>query len=178
MTSKTADRRVVLYIAASLDGFIARSDGSIDWLDEIEAQGDNGYSEFIQTVDTLIMGRVTYEQVLTFGRWPYENKKVYVYSHTRLGSDDHAEFTSEDAVSLIRRLRQSEGSGIWLVGGAEIIEPFVRNNLIDEYVITVIPVLLGSGISMFRNTDTEIKLKLENTVQYGQAAQLIYSRQR
>jgi dihydrofolate reductase len=117
-------KKVTLYIAASLDGFIARTDGSLDWLPvPDEGEEDYGYEAFFKTVDTVVMGRKTYEQVPTLGPWPYEGRTCVVFSGTRGGQrDERVEFVDGDIAACVRELRAEPGEGvIWVVGGAEIV---------------------------------------------------------
>lgn len=157
-------RRIVLFIATSADGFIARRDGSIDWLPEDGR--DYGYRAFIRTVDAVLMGRKTYEQTLTFDAFPYPDKACYVFSRkgTRLEQDRRkpasVRIVRSDPVVFARRLRRRKGGVIWLVGGAGLIRPFQEAGLIDEYVISICPVVLGSGIPLFLETRSEAPLRL------------------
>ncbi len=150
-------RKVFLYIASSLDGYIARTDGSIDWL---ETDEHLGYEEFYQAVDTIIVGRKTYDQALTFGEFPYKGKKCFVFSRKTKKKDPYAEFINEDVKIFSERLKKADGRAIWLVGGARLIKAFYENDLIDEYIITVLPVILGNGIPLFEKTDAERKVRL------------------
>src|SRR5512136_2254475 len=117
------NRQVILYIATSLDGYIARNNGDISWLSKVERQGeDYGYGDFIKTVDTVIMGRKTYEKVLTFGGvFPHRDRKCYVFSRTRRGKDENVEFYSGPIDELIAEIRKSEGLNIFCDGGAEVV---------------------------------------------------------
>lgn len=165
-------RKVILYIAMSLDGYIARKDESIDWLagDGSEPNADFGYEEFYKSIDTVIMGRKTYDQILTFGEYPYKGTKGYVYTREEMTNNEDVIFTNEDPEELIGRLRNKKGKDIWLIGGAGVIDSFVKKDLIDEYFITVIPCILGEGISLFKDCNPEIKLKLlENKTVDGMA---------
>lgn len=157
-------RRVVLFIATSADGFIAREDGAIDWLPSVDGD-DYGYNGFIKTVDTLLMGRRTYEQLLTFGPFPYADKRTFVFTRRmRLGGGPgmhpSISLVHEDPVPFVRRLRRQSGGTIWLVGGARLIQPLQEAALIDEYVISICPVFIGSGIPLFRRADREAQLRL------------------
>ncbi|MGE5496527.1 MAG: dihydrofolate reductase family protein [Syntrophothermus sp.] len=168
-------RKCVLYIAMSLDGYIADENGGIGWLIEQEGDGgDNGYSEFIKTIDTIIMGKTTYEQVLGFGEWLYKGKKCYVYSRKEKGNNDKVEFTDQKPSDLIRSLKAQKGGDIWLEGGSLSADPFIKENLIDEFIIAIIPVILGKGIPLFLPDNPRIKLKLEKTVNLGEIVQLFY----
>jgi dihydrofolate reductase len=156
-------RSVSLYIAASLDGFIARKNGSVDWLPELPNGGeDYGYGAFMENVDTLLMGRKTYEQVLTLGAWPYGGRRCVVFSGTRAGRhDSRAEFVDCDIAACVRELKAEPGDGvIWLVGGAEVIAASLAGEVVDELILTTVPVLLGEGIRLFPETNWTTRLRL------------------
>ena len=178
MEFMVSNKKIVLYIATSLDGYIARENGDIDWLSMVESPNeDYGYTDFLKSVDTVIMGRRTYDQVLTFGDFPYKDKKCYVISRTARPKDDYVEFWSGDICKLISEIRQKDGSNIWLVGGAQIAGEFLRKNLIDRYIISVLPVLLGKGILLFHSDIPEIRLQLLRNVAYPSGlVQLSYER--
>lgn len=171
-------RKVVLYIAASLDGFIARENGSLDWLFEAETvgEGDNGFSEFYETVDTLLMGRVTYDHLMNLvdGKFPHADRECYVFSRAKRPRDQYVQYVSGNVVEWTRALKQKEGSNIWLVGGAGLIDPLHKARLIDEYRITIVPVMLGRGIPLFLKDNPEIKLVLKNHTAFGQLISLHY----
>ena len=157
-------RNVILYIAVSLDGFIAETDGGIDFL-TVEAEQpeeDNSYEELLQRIDTVVIGRTTYDQVvneLSPERYPYEDKQSYVLTHQVQPESPGLIFTSEQPERLIQRLKEEEGQDIWIVGGGQIISPLINHNLIDEYVITTIPTILGSGIPLFQSIEHSVSLK-------------------
>jgi dihydrofolate reductase len=141
-------RDVVLYIATSLDGFIARADGSIDWLDAY-AGGDFGYEGFLAGVDTLLVGGVTYRQMLTFEEWPYADKRMIVFTRSEPAvADPRVEFVLEDPAGFVRQLKTGAGSRIWLVGGAGVISVLADAGLIDEIIVSTIPLLLRAGIPL------------------------------
>ncbi|MCX9012182.1 MAG: dihydrofolate reductase family protein [Candidatus Methanoperedens sp.] len=142
-------RKVVLFIASSLDGYIARTSGDVDWL---FTDQDYGYADFLAGVDTVIMGRRTYEQALSFGEYPYKGKQGFVFSRTRKEKrDEHVAFISGGIASFIEGLKKSTGKNIWLVGGSEVIHSCMSHDLIDEFVISVHPIILGDGIPLFRS---------------------------
>ena len=176
---------VVLYIAASLDGYIARPDGSVDWLDEIAqppdgSQEDYGYAEFIAGIGTVLMGRVTYEQVLSFGvAHPYPHTAGYVFSRTRAGQrDENVEFVDGAALpQFIARLKATSDKHIWLIGGGLLIQEFLRHDLIDRIIVTVMPVILGEGIPLFPPPTPQIGLELVETLSLSNGiVQLTYRR--
>lgn len=171
-------RNVVLYIAMSLDGYIARKNEDVSWLegDGSEVNADFGYEAFYSTIDTVIMGRKTYDQILTFGDYPYKGTRGYVYTSKEEKSTENVTFTSEDPQSLISRLKEEEGKDIWLIGGAQLIDDFIKKGLIDAYVITIIPTILGSGISLFRDKNPETSLKLLKCQSVNGMAMLTYEK--
>lgn len=153
-------RKVVLFIASSLDGFISRKDGKIDWLPQFEdGSEDYGYSELMDRTDVFIMGGKTYEQILTFGDWPYPGKKCYVCTSKKMGEDKNVEF-NDDAVELVKKLKEEDGKDIWLIGGAGLNGSLLNERLVDEIILTVIPVVIGDGIGLFSNVSRDAKLKL------------------
>ncbi len=159
------ERTVILYIAMSLDGYIARVDNTIDWLSVVEQQGeDYGYSDFVGSVDTVIMGRKTYEKVLTFGgEFPHKGRMCYVLSRTQSGTNEHVTFFNGAAADLVRKLKQKGGANIFVDGGADVVNSLMTVNLIDKFVLSVIPVFLGSGIPLFQSGRPEQLLKLTNS---------------
>ncbi|MCD7034036.1 dihydrofolate reductase family protein [Metabacillus sp. GX 13764] len=170
-------RETVLYIAMSLDGYIAREDGAIDWLEAAEGEGDNGYGEFMQTIDTVIMGRKTYDQVLGFDMpFPYQEQECYVFSSKKKGKDAHAVFWEGSPKELMKDLKTKEGKDIWLVGGSDLLHDCMKEGLVDRYMIAIIPVLLGKGIPLFKSGFQEQHVKLTGTKEYGQIVMLSYER--
>lgn len=162
-----------VYIATTLDGFIAREDGSIDWLMEANATvppgEDCGYAEFMSTVDVLIMGKNTYEQVADFEPWPYEGRRVVVLTSRdftfRKGLGIRLERSSEAPRELLNRL-SSEGCKHAYVDGGKVIQSFMSQGLIDRITLTTIPVLIGQGRSLFGRMPGDIKLKLTQSKSY------------
>jgi len=160
-------RKIVLYIAASIDNFIAKKDGNVDWLDDpdyaIEGN-DLGYSAFYQSLDTTFMGNATYQEVLGFDvPFPYPDKKNYVFSRSEKENDENVEFVSGDIVAFTKQLKAQSGKNIWLVGGGQINTLFLEKGLIDQIILTIIPITLGDGISMFQKGSVETKFVLEKS---------------
>jgi dihydrofolate reductase len=151
--------KIRLYIATSLDGFIAEPDGGVGWL---FTDGDYGYTAFFDSIEALIMGRRTYEQVLGFGEWPYGEKPTYVFTRSAPGDEHpHVEFVSSDVGTFVDELRQRLRRDIWLVGGAALVSTFRKLGLIDEYILSVHPVLLGDGILLFERPQPREGLRLQ-----------------
>ena len=161
---------IKLYIACSLDGFIARENGNIDWLTEYEnsSETDYGYSEFYSSIGTVLMGRKTYEQVLGFGVWPYGEKKTYVFTRQNepLRRERNIEFVSGDVGKFVRRLKENTDEDIWLVGGSQLIRAFLEEDLVQDLIIFVVPVILGGGIPLFDRIGKEVRLRMIDTKRY------------
>lgn len=166
---------VILYIATSLDGYIARPDGAVDWLNDVEGEGDNGYSEFYSQVGTVIMGRKTYEEVLKLAdEFPYAGKTCYVLSRQTQESTSHVTFTDEELESLVSRLREHSNGYVWLVGGGQLVKQFLDKKLIDEIELYIIPKLIGDGIPLFPEGTPPSNFELISTGRLGQIAALKY----
>ena len=162
--------RVQVYIAKSLDGYIARESGDIDWLPQ---PSESSFNTFYKSVDTVIMGKTTYDQILTFGAYPYQDKKSFVFTRTQKNNDKNVEFVSNVKKFVNDYLFKSE-ENIWLVGGGKLIGTFLKLGVVDEIITTVIPILLGKGISLFQDIENDIKLKLVKTERYGPLVDLHY----
>lgn len=174
-------REIVLFIAASLDGYIADAAGKVDWLtgQEEAAEMPDVYGEFIKDVDTVIMGWNTYHQIVTElspDEWVYKGLTSYVFTHRDMHSTDEIHFTGENPCDFLQRLQQQEGKKIWVCGGAALIRQLMSRDLIDRYYITVIPTILGQGIRLFQQTEQEIKLRLESVQSYNGITDLVYCR--
>ncbi|WP_207434033.1 dihydrofolate reductase family protein [Sabulibacter ruber] len=174
-------RQVVLYIAMSLDGYIAKEDDNIDFLSMVERPGeDYGYQAFQHTVDTLIWGRRTYDKVLSMNmpEFMHKDKKCYVLSKTRTGHDENVEFYGGDLKDLISSLRQQPGKNIYCDGGGEVVYALLKDKLIDRLIISVIPHLLGSGIRLFKDGRPEQYLTLTQSLTFPSGlVQLWYNAQ-
>jgi dihydrofolate reductase len=147
---------VILYIAISIDGFIAGEDGNVDWLSSVDnpTQSDNGYQTFSETIDTTLMGRKTYEQVLTFPcPFPYAEKTNYVFTTQQLEVGySSVRFVNEELEHFIAKLKQEKRASskhIWLIGGQQLNRNMFQLNLIDRLVVAILPIVLGRGISLF-----------------------------
>jgi dihydrofolate reductase len=136
-----------------MDGFIARPDGNIDWLNNFPNPEnlDFGYSEFIQSVDTTLMGNTTYQLVMSFDMpFPYPDKKNYVFTRWKKHADtEFVQFVSEDPAAFVRKLQGQPGGDIWLIGGGKLNGALLEHDLIDELHLHMIPVVLGEGIPLF-----------------------------
>ena len=174
-------RKIILYIAMSLDGYIANKNGSVDWLagQDEETKNEDTYSEFIKDIDTVVMGWNTYAQIrreLSPEKWPYENLTSYIVTHRNEDSTEKIKFVREDPCELSVYLKETPGKNIWICGGRCIIQPLIRKNLIDEYHISVIPTILGDGIPLFGKREKVIQLRLKHTKVYNGITELVYIR--
>lgn len=171
------NRPVILYIAASLDGFIARRDGSVNWLPLANAEEDFGYAEFYGGVDTALMGRKTYDLARELeGPTPFSGKRCVVFSRRRAGQRDRRTvFTADDPADTVRRLREQRGGGIWLVGGGEIVRECFEAGVINEVILSLVPVVLGDGVPLFLPRAGTTWLQLRKTRAYANGlVQLTY----
>lgn len=162
-------KKIKLYIAASLDGYIARSDGELDWLLKypMPTGTEYGYKDLMDSIDVVIMGGRTYREMLYMDSdWPYKDKKTYVISHHFLESKENIEFITQNVIKKIIDLRNQKGKDIWLVGGGEIITMLLNADLVDELQISYVPVILGSGIPLFANNPKESNWKLVRSTAY------------
>jgi len=170
------ERKLILYIATSLDGYIATEDDSLEWLFKIEGEGDNGYSEFYNTIDTILIGRRTYDWIMEEekGKFPYKNKECYIFSKSQSGKDENVEFINQDVVSFTKKIKRLGRENIWLVGGGGLVQSFIKERLVDELIITIAPTLIGQGIPLFKNNDFEMELELKNIRKFNQLVELHY----
>lgn len=175
-------RKVVLYIASSLDGYIATQDHSLEWLFQVEGQkeADDVMEAFDDTTDTVIMGRRTFDWVMEEmkGENPYPQKAIYVYTHQNRESAENIFYTQKEPKKLIEEVSQQAGKDIWLVGGSEIIRDFLEAQLVDEIILSIAPVLLGKGIPLFKEGNYASEWGLKKTRQFGQFAELTLTRKR
>lgn len=153
--------RGAVYIATSLDGFIARADGGIDFLSRVEVAGeDYGYREFFASVDALVMGKRTYDTVIAFDPWPYAGKRMVVLtSQSGLASRHGEEFYAGELYALFERLG-TDGVRRVYVDGGNVIGQALRAGLVDEVTVSVIPVLLGAGTPLAPALTSDVPLEL------------------
>jgi dihydrofolate reductase len=148
-------RKVILYISSSLDGFIAGPNNDLSFLDKMHLEGeDYGYTSFVNSIDTVLVGRKTYQWVIDQGyEYPHGNKMTYVYDG--------------DLKTLVAKLKTEKGRNIYCDGGAKIVNMMLQAGLIDEIILSVIPVLLGAGTSLFSTTYPKKALKLLKSQSYS-----------
>lgn len=163
---------ITVYIATSLDGFIARENDDIDWLpngEDAESEEDYGYQEFIDSVDALVMGRNTYELALSFDSWPYGEKPVIVLSSRQVDIPHNIEKTVESMCAIpqevVSRLAERGFKHLYIDGG-KTIQGFLSEGLIKQLIITKVPILIGTGIPLFSSLPHDVKLHHLETRQF------------
>lgn len=172
----TKKRNLVLFIATSLDGYIATKDESLEWLFNVEGEGDNGYSEFYETVDTVLIGKKTYDWIMAHesGEFPYKNKDCYVFTNSTAEDTEDVKFINEDVVNFTNNLKERDGKNIWIVGGGNLLHSFLEEKLVDELRITVAPTIIGKGIPLFEEGDYQLNLSLKGIRNFNQFVELHY----
>jgi dihydrofolate reductase len=158
-------RKIIVYIATSADGYIARPDGGVEWLNRPELKDDYGAGDFFKSIDTILWGRTTYDMARRMG-WTGQFGEVrnYVFSHRPPdGPTPNAEFVSRPIVEFADELRARPGKDVWMMGGAGLIASFLDADEIDEFSIHVIPVLIGEGIRLIAPRHRDVPLELIST---------------
>ncbi|WP_043931840.1 dihydrofolate reductase family protein [Bacillus sp. EB01] len=170
------NRKVVVFIAQSLDGYIATKDDSLEWLFKVEGEGDNGYSEFYETVDTIVMGKRTFDWIMEQekGKFPYLNKECYVFTRSQLEDTSDVTFLNEDIPTFIQSLKENEGKDIWIVGGGDLLQTFFKEKLVDEMIVTIAPTIIGEGIPLFKEGSYQLDFHLKSVRTFNQFAELHY----
>ncbi|WP_100330230.1 dihydrofolate reductase family protein [Bacillus xiapuensis] len=170
------NRNAVLFIASSLDGYIATKDESLQWLFDVEGEGDNGFSEFYDTVDTVLMGKKTYDWLMRqeTEEFPYKNKECYVFTRSSYKDTENVKFVNDDITNFVNKLKNKVGHNIWVVGGGELLNSFIQEDLVDEFIITIAPSIIGSGIPLFKEGNYQLDLSLKGTKRFNQFIELHY----
>ena len=174
-------KKVILYIAMSLDGYIADSTGGVAWLngDGSEPENFGSYPEFEKTIDTVILGYKTYHQIVTElspDVWAYKGKQSFVITHNNTPSTPEITFTDKSLEDLITELKVHDGKNIWICGGATIANQLINLDLIDTFTVSIIPTILGDGTPLFNKHNIEHKLKFISTRSYNGITDLVYEK--
>lgn len=169
-------RKIRLFIAQTLDGYIATNEESLDWLFDVEGEGDNGYGEFLADIDTVVMGKRTYDWVMNQenGVYPYSELKGVIFSNSVFITPDHVHVVSGSVADWAKGALAEDGKDIWVVGGGELIRQFLEADFVDELIVTTAPVLLGDGVRLFPPGAYASKLELLGVKTYGQFAESAY----
>lgn len=172
-------RKVSLFIAMSLDGKIAKLDQSVDWLEDFDhVDPDPRYETFYETIDTVVMGSTTYLQLVNelFPEYYfYRDKKSIIFTSKDIPLKEGVSLVNRPVVDVILEEREKPGSGIWIVGGTKVAMPLIEANLIDEYIVTIIPIILGEGIDLFESFPIAHKLKTEEVTSINGLVSITYS---
>lgn len=162
------NRKLILYISCSLDGYIAKPNDDLGFLSMVQKEGeDYGYNEFIATVDTVIVGRRTYDWVVGQGyEFPHADKESYIITRQERPQEGNLNFYNGDLKTLVKRLKSKKGKNIFCDGGAEILNLLLNEKLFDELIISVIPILVGNGTRLFKDGRPEQALELVATKTY------------
>ena len=171
-----AEQKVQIYAASSVDNYLAPPDGSVDWLTRFDDGVDLGYDAFYTDVGSMIVGRSTFDQVLGFGKWPYPQKPVAVLTHSAHPDQVPGEVSFDDGTdlrSLVARLKAETAGNVWLIGGGAVHRSFLREGLVDEIWMHLLPVMLGDGIAMFPPTFDSCALRLLESRTYKNGAALL-----
>jgi len=167
----TGERKIIVYIATSADGYIARADGNVDWLNRPRTAGDYGMNDFFKSIDTILWGRKTYDMTLGWskGGGGYSGKsRNYVFTHHPPSeSKSNVEFVSCPVKEFASRLRTQPGKDIWMMGGGGVIASFLDEGEIDEFMVHVIPVFIGEGIPLIAQRQRYVELTLLSTHAYS-----------
>ncbi|KRM78351.1 dihydrofolate reductase [Lapidilactobacillus dextrinicus DSM 20335] len=175
-------RKVILFIAQSLDGYIARTDGSIDFLEfnRTHDDVDDAYDRLMAGVDTVVMGRTTYDQVvneLSPDVYPYVDQESYILTtHLDQPAIPQRHFVNMSVVDLVQQLKNQPGKDIWIIGGSSLLAPLINADLIDSYQITIVPVLIDSGIPLFTGAIDQHVFQLQSAHKVNNFAYLTYLR--
>lgn len=171
-------RKVISFVAMSLDGYIAKPDGDISFLSGVEKKGeDYGYALFLNTIDTVIVGRKTYDKIISIGFEYPDDKNLYVITHNVKPGNNRINYYSGSLKKLVLSLKRQEGKNIFCDDGSEVLNELLGENLVDEFVISIIPILLGDGILLFKKGRPALNLQLTGFNKYNTGlVQLNYTR--
>lgn len=171
-------RKIVFYGAISLDGFLADEQDNLQWLFDTDLAGVSTYEAFEKNIDTVVMGRVTYEETTKMLEEEpfYLGKEKIIFSRTKNEKIEEGYFTSENPVNVLQELQKKNGKDIWIVGGGGLLSELIETDLIDEYWIQIAPVLLGKGKRLFEEGNYRQRLEFVETTQMGELTELHFRR--
>ncbi len=172
------ERKIILNLAISLDGYIASEDGGYDWIvgdgdDTLNTKNKHSFDKFLETVDTVVMGKNCYNQNM---HKEYKSKKVYIATSEKIQNHDNLYFIGGDICKVIQEEKTKEGKDIYLFGGGIVIDSFIKSDIIDEYIIGIIPTILGKGRPLFLENNPTIKLHLDEYIMDNGIAILRYTK--
>lgn len=171
------ERKIILYIAMTLDGYIADQNDQLTFLDPYNENelAKNSYQDLMNRTDTLLIGRKTYDVISQLvSVWPYPNHHTYVLTSKPGINLEKVSFTSQNIKELVEDLRKSPGKDIWIVGGGKLVQSLIQLDLINEYHIAIAPILLGRGVPLFHQVENSINLKLIKSEVCDQLTLMVY----
>lgn len=173
--------RIVLYLAMSVDGYIADERGGVSWLvgDGSEPDAPGSYPGFLNTVDAIVMGWTTYHQLVTElspGSWPYEDRPCYVVTHRQREARGNISFWNGELTVLVDKLKAEHEGAVWICGGASVAGQLLRGGRIDKLWLSIIPTVLGRGVRLFPELPRELPLKLVGTEHWNGIVDLVYEK--
>lgn len=173
--------KIVLYLAISVDGYLADQQGGVDWLSGDGSQPDapGSYLAFLETVDAIVMGWTTYHQLVTElspNNWPYEGRPCYVVTHRQEADQENIFFWNGELTALTDKLKGEYEGNVWICGGASVAGQLLEENRIDRLWLSIIPTVLGKGVRLFPELFQEIPLKLVATEQWNGIVDLVYEK--
>ncbi|MFB1051809.1 dihydrofolate reductase family protein [Paraliobacillus sp. JSM ZJ581] len=163
-------RKIILNLAISLDGYIADANGNYDWIEgdgqtKLDTEKDFSFPEFMDRIDTIVMGRKSFEDCPMEA---FANHKIIVATSHDKKNENNVAFVNTDIVTFVQDFQKREGKDIWLFGGSTLTADFIQANIVDEYIIGIVPIILGSGIRLFKDNNPTIPLQLKDyTVKEG-----------
>jgi len=166
-------RDIKLFIASSLDGYIATEDEDVSWL---FSDADYGYKKFYDSIDTVIMGRKTYEKALKLEEHPFNEKKCYIFTKNlnfKIKEKNIVQIIN-NIIEFVKDLVNSDGKDIWLVGGADIISILINANMVKEIILSIHPIILGKGIPLSKDIEIQVNLKLFNSITFERGLVQLY----
>jgi dihydrofolate reductase len=171
-------RKIILNLAISLDGYIASEEGGFNWIvgdgnDNLNTKNKFDYGKFLDGIDVVVMGRNCYDQNM---HNDFKNKKVYVATSRKIKNQDNLHFISGDICKVIQEEKEKEGKDIFIFGGGGLVDNFIKADIIDEYIIGIIPTILGKGRPLFLGNNPTIKLQLKEYIVDGGITILKYSK--
>ena len=181
MTEGMTVGRIVLYLAMSVDGYIADERGGVSWLvgDGSEPDAPGSYPGFLNTVDAIVMGWTTYHQLVTElspGSWPYEGRPCYVVTHRKREARENISFWNGELTALVDKLKAEHEGAVWICGGASVAGQLLRAGRIDKLWLSIIPTVLGRGVRLFPELPRELPLKLVGTEHWNGIVDLVYEK--
>lgn len=170
------ESKIILCLAKSVDGYIARLDNKIDFLEGMKPGDAKLFNKFISNSDTVIMGSTSYDQMLDLGGHPFPDMFTYVLTSQEYADEDNILFTDMEIEDLAKAAKEKSKSNVWLFGGAKVIQQFVDRNLVDEFIITTTPTIIGTGVPLFLFSEADIKLELVDSEVVGDFVTVHYKK--